>query len=151
VTELENESGLENKLHIRAGLDIPLAELHFRFSRSSGPGGQHVNKSATRVELLFDIARSPSLSEEQRARLMLKLAHHLDSEGVLHLVSQSSRSQLRNREELLGRLQALIASALVVPRVRHPTRPTFGSREKRLTAKRQRSEIKRLRRPTGEE
>ena len=132
---------------IRPGLDIPMSELYFRFSRSSGPGGQHVNRSATRVELLFDVAHSPSLDEFQRAKLIGRLSSYLDREGVLHLASQSSRSQTRNREELVKRFQSLLASALVQRRKRRPTRPTRSSREKRLDSKRQRSEVKRRRKP----
>jgi ribosome-associated protein len=139
------EPEIKNTLHIAPGLDLPLTDLRFRFSRSSGPGGQHVNRSATRVELLFDVAGSPSLREEIRARLLVRLAPHLDSAGMLHLVSQSTRSQLQNREELLERFRTLIASALVERRKRRPTRPTTGSREERLRAKRRRSEIKRWR------
>jgi ribosome-associated protein len=140
------EPELENVLHIAPGLDLPPSELSFRFSRSSGPGGQHVNRSATRVELLFDVAGSPALADDIRARLLARLASHLDSGGVLHLVSQSTRSQLRNREELLERFRALLAGALVERRKRRPTRPTHGSREERLRAKRRRGEIKRGRR-----
>jgi ribosome-associated protein len=137
----------DNILHIKGGLNIPLREVRFRFSRSSGPGGQHVNRSATRVELLFDVASSPSLTEEQRGRLLRRLASHLDSEGVLRLVSQSSRSQVRNREGLLERFRLLLALALVQRRPRHPTRPTRATREKRLENKRRRAETKRFRRP----
>ncbi len=139
------EFDFERLVHIAPGLDIPSTEIRFRFSRSSGPGGQHVNRSATRVELLFDLAGSPSVSDELRARLLTRLASHLDSGGVLHLVSQSTRSQLRNREELLERFRALLAGALVERRKRRPTRPTLGSREDRLKAKRRRSKIKRWR------
>ncbi len=76
-------------------VSIPTSELHFRFARSSGPGGQHVNRSATQVELLFDVANSPSLDETQRQRVLRNLTPRIDKEGVLHLVSQETRSQLR--------------------------------------------------------
>lgn len=135
----------ENKIHIRPGLDIPLAEFDYRFSRSSGPGGQHVQRSATRVELLWDVAGSPALNDEQRARLLHRLASHLDGQGVLRLVSQSTRSQLRNREELIERFRVLVAAALVERRPRHATRPTRSSKEKRLASKKRRAEIKRWR------
>ena len=147
VMDFGEKTTSENILPIRPGLDIPMSELHFRFSRSSGPGGQHVNRSATRVELLFDVAHSPSLDESQRAKLIGRLSSYLDREGVLHLASQSSRSQTRNREELVKRFQSLLASALVQRRKRRPTRPTRSSREKRLDSKRQRSEVKRRRKP----
>jgi ribosome-associated protein len=127
-------------------LAIPLSELTYRFSRSSGPGGQHVNRSETRVELLFDIARSPSLSEMQRDRLVTRLGHYVDTEGTLHLFSSLTRSQLANREDVSARFQALLRAALHERKRRLPTRPTAGGRERRLSAKRQRSEIKHTRR-----
>jgi ribosome-associated protein len=132
-------------LPINDEVSIPRAELAFRFSRSSGPGGQHVQKSSTRVELLFDVAYSPSLSDEQRARVLKRLAGYVDSEGVLHLVAQSERSQHRNREEVVERFQALLHKALKRRKRRKPTRPTAASKEKRLRKKRQRSEIKQKR------
>jgi ribosome-associated protein len=145
------ESELDHLLHIAPGVNIPSTELSFRFSRSSGPGGQHVNRSATRVELLFDVAGSPTLSDSMRGRLLARLTSHLDSTGVLHLVSQSTRSQLRNREELVERFRALLAGALVERRKRHATRPTLGSREERLRSKRHHGEIKRRRQDRDED
>ena len=133
-------------LQITTTVSIPASELTFRFSRSSGPGGQNVNKAATRVELLFDLARTPSLSEAQRDRALQSLASHLDSEGVLHLVSQSSRSQRQNREDVVDRFRLLLQQALRPRKRRTPTRPPPQAAEKRLTAKRRRGEIKRLRR-----
>lgn len=124
---------------------IPLSELDFRFSRSSGPGGQHVQKTSTRVELLFDVARSPSLDDEQRARILSRLANHVDSEGVLHLAAQSERSQWRNRQEAVARFQELLRRALARRRQRRATSPTAASREKRLEQKRRRSQVKRQR------
>ena len=85
----------ESVVHITDTVSIPMSELSFRFARSSGPGGQHVNRSATQVELLFDVANSPSLDEAQRQRVLNKLKSRIDKEGVLHLVSQETRSQLR--------------------------------------------------------
>ncbi len=126
---------------------IPLSELDFRFSRSSGPGGQHVQKSSTRVELLFDVARSPSLDDEQRARVLSRLAGHVDSDGVLHLASQSERSQWRNRQEVVARFQELMRRALTRRKRRRPTSPTAGSKERRLEKKRHHSEVKRRRGP----
>jgi ribosome-associated protein len=131
-----------DRLAINDELSIPLAELSFRFSRSSGPGGQHVQKSSTRVELLFDVAHSPSLSEAQRARLMERLAGYLDSAGTLHLVSQSERSQLRNREEVITRFESLLRQALKRRKRRRPTQPTLASQERRLRKKKRRGEIK---------
>ena len=128
-------------------VSIPISELQFRFARSSGPGGQHVNRSATRVELLFDVAHSPSLNETQRRRVLRKLKSRIDKEGTLHLVSQETRSQLRNQEEVVERFQVLMREALRVPKRRLPTRPTRAARERRLATKRRRSRIKRDRRP----
>jgi ribosome-associated protein len=138
-------------LQINDEVCIPLAELNFRFSRSSGPGGQHVQKTSTRVELLFDVARSPSLSEAQRARVLARLAGYVDAVGVLHLVSQSERSQSRNREEVVTRFQSLLRQALKRRKRRKPTRPTAESRERRLRQKRQRGQIKQWRSRVGKD
>jgi ribosome-associated protein len=132
-------------LYINDRLSIPLTELSFRFSRSSGPGGQHVQKSSTRVELLFDVVNSPSLTERQQAQVLERLGGYVDSEGVLHLVSQSERSQLHNREEVVARFQAMMQRALKRRRRRRPTKPTAESIERRLRDKQRRSEIKRKR------
>jgi ribosome-associated protein len=129
-------------LQISDKVSVPLAELDFRFSRSSGPGGQHAQKSSTRVELLFDVANSPSLNDEQRARVLKRLTGYVDSAGVLHLTSQSERSQWRNREHTIARFQELMQRALKKQKRRKPTRPTAASREKRLRAKRKQSEKK---------
>jgi len=137
----------ESALRITDNVSIPMSELRFRFARSSGPGGQHVNRSATQVELLFDVANSPSLNETQRQRVLRKLRSRIDKEGILHLVSQETRSQLRNREEVVERFQELMREALRTPKRRLPTRPTQASQERRLREKRRRSEIKRSRRP----
>ncbi len=142
----------DSHVPITRSLAIPAGELRFRFSRSSGPGGQHVNRSATQVELLFDVARSPSLSDEQRQRIRAALATRIDREGVLHLFSSGTRSQLQNREQVVQRFQGLLRRALHVARPRHPTRPTASAREQRLSGKRRRSEAKERRRPVhGEE
>ena len=137
----------ESLVRITDTVSIPMSELRFRFARSGGPGGQHVNRSATQVELLFDVAGSPSLNEMQRRRVLTKLKSRLDKEGVLHLVSQETRSQLRNREEVVERFRELMRDALHVPKSRRPTRPTRAARERRLGEKRHRGETKRGRRP----
>ena len=105
-------------LDVSPALRLPLAELEYRASRSGGPGGQHVNTSSTRVEVWWDVAASPSLSEAQRVRLLSRLASRLDGTGRLRLVSSGTRSQLRNREEVTERLRELVAKALVVPKAR---------------------------------
>ena len=135
----------DETLRITDQVSIPRSELSFRFSRSSGPGGQHVQKSSTRVELLFDVANSPSLTGAQRARVLKRLPGYVDSVGVLHLVSQSERSQWRNREEVVARFRSLIRWALKRRKRRKPTRPTAASRERRLREKHRRSEIKQRR------
>ena len=137
----------DDVLTITASLHIPLAELRFRFARSGGPGGQHVNKAETSVELLWDVANSPSLTEEQRARILAKLKNAIDQAGMLHLVSNESRSQYRNRQAAVTRLQNLLRHAVRVPKRRRPTRPGGAARERRLQRKQRRSDTKRLRRP----
>lgn len=136
----------DDGLEIGGGVRIPWSELTFRFSRSSGPGGQHVNRAETRVELVFDLAGSPSLTEEQKARALQALVSYVDSDGLLHLVSQSSRSQWHNRQEVIERLRGLLREALRPRKRRRPTRPPPEARLRRLEGKRRRSEIKRLRR-----
>ena len=132
-------------LRISALLAIPRDELLLRASRSSGPGGQHVNTSSTRVELVWDVASSPSLSDAQREHLLRRLAPRLDSLGKLRLVGQEARSQWRNREAVLERFRDLVARALTVPKPRRKTRPTRASKEARLAAKKRRAAIKRER------
>jgi ribosome-associated protein len=133
----------ETELRINGSLSIPRTELEFKATRSGGPGGQHVNTSATRIELVWDIAASPTLTAKQRDRLLAALASRLDGESRLRLVSQDERSQLRNRQAAMERLQALVAAALIIPKKRRATKPTKASKEKRLDEKRRRSEIKR--------
>ncbi len=135
----------DDVLRVGDELSIPLSELSFRFSRSSGPGGQHVQKASTRVELLFDVINSPSLSDAQRARILKQLSGYVDSTGTLHLTSQSERSQWRNREEIIVRFQALLKQALKRRKRRRPTHPTAASRERRLREKHRRGEIKQKR------
>jgi ribosome-associated protein len=130
---------------INARLAIPRDELELKATRSGGPGGQHVNTSSTRIELVWNVTSSPSLWEDDRARLLDKLAPRLDGEGRLRIVAQGERSQLQNREAALARFAEVVAKALVVPKRRKATRPTKASREKRLQAKKLRSNIKRER------
>jgi len=130
-------------LRIQEGLEIPVSELTFRFSRSGGPGGQHANRSATQVELLFDLAHSPSLSAKQRRRLLRSLAPHLDSRGILHLTSGAYRSQHQNREEVTSRFVRLLQKGLRRRRPRLPTRPSAGSVRRRIEEKRRRGTLKR--------
>lgn len=134
-------------LRITERLAIPLAELRFQFSRSSGPGGQHVQRSATRVALVFDVAHSPSLNDIQRAHILKELKSYIDKEGLLHLVSQRTRSQHLNREDVINRFQKLLQWALRPRKKRQRTQPSRAAKEQRLSEKRRRSEVKRQRRP----
>jgi ribosome-associated protein len=133
-------------LDVSPELRLPLTELEYRATRSGGPGGQHVNKSSTRIEVWWNVAASASLTEDQRARLLSRLATRLDGAGRLRLVSSGSRSQLRNREDVTERLREVVAKALLVPRQRRRTKPTRASKAARVEAKRRRSAVKRDRR-----
>lgn len=132
-------------LEITPRLSIPDSELVERFVRSSGPGGQNVNKVATAVELRFDIAASPSLPEPLRERLLAKRDRRITDEGVLVISAQRFRTQDRNREDARERLAAFIAGGLAVAAPRIATRPTRASKERRLSGKRERGTIKRER------
>lgn len=138
-------------LRVNGRLSIPPAELTVRATRAGGPGGQHVNTSSTRVELTWDARHSPMLSDADRARLEEKLASRLDSRGVLRVIAADTRSQAQNRELALERLAALVRAALVIPRKRRATKPTHGSKERRLETKKRRSSAKKDRRWQGEE
>src|SRR5919198_2266225 len=133
-------------LRITETVTIPSTELHFQFSRSGGPGGQHVNRTASQVELTFDVLGSPSLNEAQRARLLAKLKSYIDTRGVLHLTSQTTRSQHRNRAEVVERFTSLLQRALHVPKRRIPTKPSAAAEERRLAAKQPTSVLKQQRR-----
>lgn len=138
-------------LRLRGSVVIPESELAWRFSRSSGPGGQGVNTTDSRVELLFDVAASPSLSPALRARALARLAGRL-SGGVLSVTASEHRSQLRNREEAERRMAAILSDAVAAPpRQRRPTKPTRGSVNRRIAVKKRRSEVKRMRRPDSGE
>ncbi len=130
---------------------VPEDELEFRASRAGGPGGQHVNKTSTRVEVLWNVRKSAGLTEPQRARLLTKLGNRIDSRGVLRVAAGERRSQLRNREAAVERLNTMVQKALRTPRRRKPTKPSKKAVEKRLTEKRRRSETKRQRGPVPPE
>jgi ribosome-associated protein len=133
-------------IRINRTVSVDTAELDFSFARSGGPGGQHANTSSTKVELRWDVAASPSLTDEQRERVRHRLANRINAEGVLVLHSSEYRSQTRNREAVVARFAALIADALRVQASRRPTKPTKASRQRRLEAKKRRSDTKSLRR-----
>ena len=138
-------------LEIPGGPAIPEEELTFTASRSGGPGGQHVNKVSSRITLLWDLAASPSLSPEQKEIVHGRLRRRISDEGVLRLSVSDSRSQAANRKLAVERFVELLAEALRPRAPRRATRPTAGSREKRLTEKKGRSRIKRLRGGASEE
>ena len=132
-------------LRITPRLSIPDDELSERFVRSAGPGGQNVNKVATAVELRFDVLNSPSLPETVRLRLLARRDRRINDRGVLVISAQRYRSQDRNREDARERLAAIIETATHAPKARVATKPTRGSKERRLSTKRERAQIKRHR------
>jgi ribosome-associated protein len=128
-------------IRVTRSVALPVSEIDFRYSRSSGPGGQHAQKTETRVEALLDVEASSAFTEAQKRRVVAKAG------PVLRAIAQDERSRLRNRELATERLVEQLREALRVPRRRRPTKPTAQSRERRLESKRRRSETKRLRRP----
>jgi ribosome-associated protein len=137
-------------LAVGGSVSIPEAELRWRFSRSSGPGGQGVNTTDSRVELVFDVTASAAFTPAQRDRVLERLSSRLVA-GVLTVVASEYRSQLRNRETARIRLAAMLRAALAPdPPTRRPTRPSRGARERRLADKRRRSDVKRFRGSPGE-
>ena len=136
---------MKNGIRPKGGPFIPVGEILLRASRSSGPGGQHANVTASRIEAVFDVNASASLTDAQKPRVSRKLG------PTVTAISQDARSQARNRDLALERLEAKLAEALAVPRHRRPTRPTRGSKEKRLTTKKVRSQRKRDRRRPGDD
>jgi ribosome-associated protein len=130
----------EESLHVRRGLDLPLAEIDWRATTSGGPGGQHANRTLSRVEVQFDVAASPTLGPRQRARLLERLG------PVVRASASESRSQVRNRERALARLAAKLDDALKAAPARRPTKPTKRAQERRVESKRRHGEVKRQRR-----
>ncbi len=128
-----------------------MEELSFRATRSGGPGGQHVNTSATRIEVRWNVPGSPSLSDEQRQRLLERLGSRIDARGCLRVVADERRSQLRNREAAVERLNSLVSDALKQLKKRKKTRPPRAAAEKRLDGKRRRGNVKRERGPVDED
>ena len=136
---------MSSVLHITSSVQIPLSELRFRTSRSSGPGGQNVNKLETRVELVFDVAGSPSVSEEEKNTLLAHLASRIDAKGILHISSQKSRSQWENKQLVIEKLVSLLHGALKVRRKRVKTSPTHSSKERRVQSKKKHGQKKTMR------
>jgi ribosome-associated protein len=139
-----SETDPPGRLRVNERLTIPLSDVTVRASRSSGPGGQHANVTASRVEASFDVLASEALSETQRRRLLSRAGPRVVA------VAQDARSQSRNRELALTRLAERIAKALLVPKRRRATKPTVASRERRLSAKRRATQRKRERRPPSD-
>jgi ribosome-associated protein len=133
-------------LNITPAIAIPRAELQYRASRAGGPGGQHVNTSSTRIELLWDLESSRAIDDVQRDRIRTRLAPRLDSEGMVRVVSSEHRSQQQNKQAADERLAALVRHALHVPKKRRATKPTRAAKEKRLTEKKKHSDKKKRRR-----
>jgi ribosome-associated protein len=137
-------------LRVNESVVIPRDELSARASRAGGAGGQHVNTSSTRIELLWNISTSRVLSDDQRERLLQKLSSRLDGEGNLRVVASDRRSQLQNRESAEARLAELVRAALVIPKKRKATKPSRAAKQARLDSKKRQSEKKRDRRWRGE-
>ena len=120
-------------------------ELTFKTSRSSGPGGQHVNKTSSRVEVIFDLTTTTLFREEEKLLMTQKLDSQIDSKGCIHVVSQANRSQLRNKTDAIARITAILLNALIKPKKRKPTKPSKGMIERRLKQKKMRSDTKKSR------
>jgi ribosome-associated protein len=136
---------MSDDLVVRDGIIIPRDELVIRATRAGGPGGQHVNTSSTRIEIVWNVARTRALDDHQRRLVLSRLATRADASGDLRVVAADSRSQRQNRAAAESRLVALVARALVVPKRRRPTRPTAASVRQRLETKRRRADTKRQR------
>ena len=136
----------DDDIKVNDDLSIPRSEIETKATRSSGAGGQHVNKTASRIEITWNIRTSRSLTDEQRERLLAKLASRLSEEGEIRIVASDTRSQLRNREHAEKRLADLIGRSLAVKKRRKPTRRPRAANEARLTEKKKHSEKKRERR-----
>ncbi|MEX1050600.1 MAG: alternative ribosome rescue aminoacyl-tRNA hydrolase ArfB [Gemmatimonadales bacterium] len=130
---------------------IPLDEITLKATRASGPGGQHVNKTSSRIEAVWNVFESPTLAESQRARILRKLGTRIDGRGNLRVVSDAQRSQVQNRAAAIARLQSLVATALVLPKVRRPTKPTKGAVERRIAQKKAHGARKRDRRKSDDD
>jgi ribosome-associated protein len=132
-------------IHIQGNLFIPESEISFKATRSSGPGGQNVNKLSTRIELFFDIGNSESLTEHQKRKITARLGRRVSKEGVLRIVSQEQRTQSANRQTAVERFQQLLVSALTETKPRKATRVSAAAKRRRIEQKRRRSSLKKAR------
>ena len=139
----------QDQYRITASCTIPAAELFFSYSRSSGKGGQHVNKVNTKVSLIFDLEASPSLTEEQKTLLKQRLGNRLNKQGILRLDGDRQRSQRGNQEEVVQRFISLLRNALYIQKKRKKTRPSRNAKQRRLQQKKQRSQLKQQRTKRG--
>jgi ribosome-associated protein len=137
----------DSLLRVTSRVSIPKTELQYKATRAGGAGGQHVNTSSTRIELLWDLPRSVAVTEDERQRLRTKLAARLDSDGMVRVVASDRRSQLQNRQAADERLVGLLKHALAVAKTRRPTKPTRSSKEARIAEKKRHSKKKQDRRP----
>ena len=136
----------DGPLVVNSDVSIPRHELQLRATRAGGPGGQHVNTSSTRIELVWNLRESRALSEAQRSQLLERLASRVDAQGNVRVVATAYRSQARNRDDALDRLAAMIRKGLVIPKARKQTRPSRAAKEKRLLSKKHVSQKKQARR-----
>ena len=141
----------DTHISVNPELAIPRAEIDYRATRAGGPGGQHVNTSSTKVELLWDVAKSNTINDEQRALIQQKLRKRIGEDGVLRLTSAASRSQHQNKEDLTARFARILADTLRVPKRRKKTKVPRAAKEARLKAKKSRSRVKQQRRWSGGE
>jgi ribosome-associated protein len=136
---------VDNLVNINSHTAVPSSELTVRFSRSGGPGGQNVNKVETKVELLFDVVHSAGLSDDQKQLILVREKNRIDSDGILRVTAQESRSQFENRETAIGKFISILAGALAKRKKREKTRASRASREKRIEGKKLRGKTKKMR------
>lgn len=135
----------------RRHITIPVREVEFRTARAGGPGGQHVNKTETKVEARWNVRTSRAVDRATRERLIVSLGGRLDADGALRAVARRSRSQSANKEEAVARLQTIVEAALKPKKKRRPTKPTVGAKERRIKTKKRRSTIKQMRKTVRDE